>query len=178
MRPGCPAVGLGASMLPSPGWRLELPSLGFRMSPRSLCPSLKLSQPEEGAGGPALAVASLSLASRRGSRLPGCHTGRFPSPGANLWPTLLFAGWGPCPDQNLYLHQHGAFGFPSLVPRGPVVQRAGGRVTLPPTPHPETTAPAGDPHGPSKGAAGPRGRLSLSLPCPGQVSQALGPQGP
>lgn len=48
---------------------------------------------------------------------------------ANFWPTLLFVGWGRRPDRSLSLHQRGAFGFPSLVPRGLAVQRAGGRVT-------------------------------------------------
>ena len=56
------------NVLPCPGQRLEMPALGFRTSLHGLCPP-KLDQPEEGVGGPALAVASLSPASRWGSRL-------------------------------------------------------------------------------------------------------------
>lgn len=98
------------STLPTPGRHPELPALGFRTSPHGLCPSPKLDQPEERAGGLALAVASLSLASRRESRLRGCHTSRFPSPKQTSGPPFCLWGGG--------VALTGACPFISVAPSG------------------------------------------------------------
>lgn len=109
--------GWGPPALPSPGWRLELPSLGFRMSPQPL--SFLETQPARGRSRRACSCCGLlSLASRQGSRLPGCHTGPFPLLAQTCGPPFCLQGGGLASRASTFTST-AAPGFPSLVPRGP-----------------------------------------------------------